>query len=189
MNNFIKIYNYLKSPKVRASVSSLTAIYYVGCNYTLGWSSPEAMLKASKVLLGYSIYDLLLGCNYIYTIHHLLGAYGSYFIINCINSGKYSDIQHIIWWTTFSEISSIFNGARIISRNTKQALFWKTMFAISFLAIRPTISVGSLYSVLNNSKGDKNITLPAISIFSILNTIWSIQILKMIRSVYNKKYS
>jgi len=175
---------WLASKKGRGMTSSAVAIFFVEEGLRLGWASRGAAWSGAWVVGVYNIWDIVAGGvswkRAEYVLHHLIAAVGCGMIIQSLRTGDrkaYEKLRPLVYWMGIAEVTTIFNGLRVAVGGT----ITKSMFAISFLTLRPIASYGAIRVLVKKwaerSQGENAILVPLIGCFVSLNTLWSYKIL------------
>lgn len=183
--------SWLISKEGRGALSASVAAFFVGENLRLGWASREAAIRGALAVGVYNVWDILVGGlswkRAEHIIHHLCAVVGCGLMLKAAagNGGlDYEKLKPLVYWMGLAEVSTIFNGLRV----AQGGIVAKSLFASSFLVVRPVASVGAVRVLVKKwaerSHGENAILTPLVGTFVILNGLWSYKILLELRKIF-----
>ena len=191
---------YANTASIIASIS--TSTYTICVNLMYGWGSEIAIYKSFDLIQNYLIFDTVVNIKkYVRTdhatlLHHActyMGIAAGESLLQCVTGTELTRFYCFIWWALLGEASTLFNGIRILLRNTSYAFLSNCMFALAFMLFRIPMTAGMLNTVLqllNDNKTHYNYryTMSAFALcMGYLNIHWGWLIARKVRLLTNKR--
>ena len=168
--------------------SVLTTATVLGINLNFGWATRAALFPTIWLLLAYNLFDTAVGLRRymtrepVYLVHHACSVGGALVALRILYFGDARTVVHlerVTRWLLLAEVTTLFNGVRLLARHTMLQRATEIAFGGIFLVGRSAMTLGCLAELRGNASFAA--IAPFCGIFNALNLYWGVQITRKMR--------